>query len=57
MAKVKNDKSLQQQLQGATDANAVAAIAKAAGWDFTGAELEQHYEIRKPLSFAAFNNE
>ncbi len=42
MAKVKNDKSLQEKLKGAKDANAVAAIATAAGWAVTGAEFVRH---------------
>ncbi len=42
MAKVKNDKSLQEKLAGAKTANDAAAIAKAAGFDMTGAELVRH---------------
>ncbi len=42
MAKIENDKSLQVQLAGAKDANAVAVIAKAAGFDVTGTDLVRH---------------
>ncbi|HUP77428.1 MAG TPA: Nif11-like leader peptide family RiPP precursor, partial [Pirellula sp.] len=38
----KNDTSLQEKLKGAKTANDAAAIAKAAGWDVTGAELVRH---------------
>jgi|GEM_PF-2127312 len=39
LTEVGKDKSLQEKLEGAKDANAVATIAKAAGWDVTSDEL------------------
>ena len=51
LAKLKDDEGLQEKLKGASDLDAVLAIAKDAGFDFSKADWLK-YQVRQTLELS-----